>query len=138
MTIFTLAQGAPAKAAPAKAPATTTTTQQAPAAPGAPAKKPGLMDGLGGMVPFLVIMGVFIYLMWSGQRKERKKKEEMLSAIKVGSEVITIGGIMGVIASVTDDHFVIQISDNAKIKVLKSAVSQVITSDNAEAGKDGK
>ena len=134
MTIITLGQAAP-KAAPAKA--VTTTQETAKTAPGTPAKKPGLMDGLGGMVPFLVIMGVFIYLMWSGQRKERKKKEEMLSSIKVGSEVVTIGGIMGVIASVTDDHFVIQISDNAKIKVLKSAVSQVVTS-NAEAGKDGK
>lgn len=132
MTIYTLAQTAPAAKQGIA-------TQESPKpAPGAPAKKPGLMDGLGGMVPFLVIMGVFIYLMWSGQRKERKKKEEMLSAIKVGSEVVTIGGIMGEIASVTDDHFVIQISDNAKIKVLKSAVSQVVSSGNAQAGKDGK
>ena len=132
MTIYTLAQTA-------STPKQGTPMQETPKpTPGTPVKKPGLMDGLGGMVPFLVIMGVFIYLMWSGQRKERKKKEEMLSAIKVGSEVVTIGGIMGEISAVTDDHFVIQISDNAKIKVLKSAVSQVVSSGNAQAGKDGK
>ena len=134
MTIYTIANGVLATSKPEE----TKQIQRETENTATPKKPQSMMEGLGGMVPFIVIMGVFIFLMWNGQRKERKKKEEMLSAIKVGSEVVTIGGIMGEIASVTDDHFVIQISDNAKIKVLKSAVSQVVSSGNAQAGKDGK
>ena len=93
---------------------------------------------LGGMVPFIVIMGVFIFLMWNGQRKERKKKEEMLSSIKVGEEIVTIGGIMGTVDTVKEDHFVVKISDNARIKVLKNAVSQIVRPEAANAEPEKK
>ena len=97
-----------------------------------------MMEGLGGMVPFIVIMGVFIFLMWNGQRKERKKKEEMLSSIKVGEEIVTIGGIMGTVDTVKEDHFVVKISDNARIKVLKNAVSQIVRNEAANAEPEKK
>ena len=77
MTIYTIADAAPAaKTVNAAVPATTTSTQAVPAS-GAAKKPQSMMEGLGGMVPFIVIMGVFIFLMWNGQRKERKKKEEI-------------------------------------------------------------
>ncbi len=104
----------------------------------APKKPQSMMEGLGGMVPFIVIMGVFIFLMWNGQRKERKKKEEMLSSIKVGEEIVTIGGIMGTVDTVKEDHFVIKISDNARIKVLKNAVSQIVRNEAANAEPEKK
>lgn len=131
MTIYTFADAAPvAKTA-------TNAATQVPA--GTPAaKKPGMMEGLGGMVPFIVIMGVFIFLMWNGQRKERKKKEDMLSSIKVGEEIVTIGGIMGTVDTVKEDHFVVKISDNARIKVLKNAVSQIVRSEEANTEPEKK
>lgn len=124
MTIYTIADAAPAAKTVSAAPAAASTTQSVPAS--APKKPQGMMEGLGGMVPFIVIMGVFIFLMWNGQRKERKKKEDMLSSIKVGEEIVTIGGIMGTVDTVKEDHFVVKISDNARIKVLKNAVSQIV------------
>lgn len=132
MTIYTIANAAPA----AKA-AATTATQSVPA-PAGPKKPQSMMEGLGGMVPFIVIMGVFIFLMWNGQRKERKKKEEMLSSIKVGEEIVTIGGIMGTVDTVKEDHFVVKISDNARIKVLKNAVSQIVRNEAANAEPEKK
>ena len=138
MTIYTIADAAPAaKTVNAAVPATTTSTQAVPAS-GAAKKPQSMMEGLGGMVPFIVIMGVFIFLMWNGQRKERKKKEEMLSSIKVGEEIVTIGGIMGTVDTVKEDHFVIKISDNARIKVLKNAVSQIVRNEAANAEPEKK
>ena len=135
MTIYTIANAAPA----AKATATTATTAtQSVPAPAGPKKPQSMMEGLGGMVPFIVIMGVFIFLMWNGQRKERKKKEEMLSSIKVGEEIVTIGGIMGTVDTVKEDHFVVKISDNARIKVLKNAVSQIVRNEAANAEPEKK
>lgn len=132
MTIYTIANAAPA------AKATATTATQSVPAPAGPKKPQSMMEGLGGMVPFIVIMGVFIFLMWNGQRKERKKKEEMLSSIKVGEEIVTIGGIMGTVDTVKEDHFVVKISDNARIKVLKNAVSQIVRNEAANAEPEKK
>ena len=137
MTIYTIADAAPAKTATVTTPETTT-TQQVPAKNGTSKKPQSMMEGLGGMVPFIVIMGVFIFLMWNGQRKERKKKEEMLSSIKVGEEIVTIGGIMGTVDTVKEDHFVVKISDNARIKVLKNAVSQIVRPEAANAEPEKK
>lgn len=128
MTIYTFADAAPGQKTTAGTTTATTTRTQVPADG---ARKPqSMMEGLSGMVPFIVIMGVFIFLMWNGQRKERRKKEEMLSSIKVGEEVVTIGGIMGTVDTVKEDHFVIRIADNARIKVLKNAVSQIVRPEN--------
>ena len=132
MTIYTIANAAPSAAKTTAS----TATQSVPA--NGPKKPQSMMEGLGGMVPFIVIMGVFIFLMWNGQRKERKKKEEMLSSIKVGEEIVTIGGIMGTVDTVKEDHFVIKISDNARIKVLKNAVSQIVRNEAANAEPEKK
>ena len=62
----------------------------------------------------------------------------MLSSIKVGEEIVTIGGIMGTVDTVKEDHFVIKISDNARIKVLKNAVSQIVRNEAANAEPEKK
>lgn len=137
MTIYTIADAAPVAKTVSAAPAAAARSTQS--VPAGTAKKPqSMMEGLGGMVPFIVIMGVFIFLMWNGQRKERKKKEDMLSAIKVGEEIVTIGGIMGTVDTVKEDHFVIKISDNARIKVLKNAVSQIVRTEAEKTAEPEK
>lgn len=125
---FVLAQGAPAPAA-APAPAKTTTATAAVPAADAPAVQPQPQGGIGsfmGMLPMILIIAAMFYLMWRGQAKERKKREAMLTSIKSGDKVITIGGIHGTVAEVKNDGFVIKIADNVKIEVTKNAVGSVV------------
>ncbi len=125
---FVLAQGAPAPAA-APAPAKTTTATAAVPAADAPAAQPQPQGGIGsfmGMLPMILIIAAMFYLMWRGQAKERKKREAMLTSIKSGDKVITIGGIHGTVAEVKNDGFVIKIADNVKIEVTKNAVGSVV------------
>ena len=130
---FVLAQGAPAPAA-APAPAQTTTATSAAPAAGAPAAQPqpqGGLSGFMGMLPMILIIAAMFYLMWRGQAKERKKREAMLTSIKSGDKVITIGGIHGTVVEVKNDGFVIKIADNVKIEVTKNAVGSVINTGDA-------
>lgn len=123
---FVLAQGASAPAA-APAPAQTTTATSAAPAADAPAAQPqGGLSGFMGMLPMILIIAAMFYLMWRGQAKERKKREAMLTSIKSGDKVITIGGIHGTVVEVKNDGFVIKIADNVKIEVTKNAVGSVI------------
>ncbi len=128
---FVLAQGAAAPAAaPAPAPATTSTTAQ-PAAKTAQVPEQGAMSGLMGMLPMILIIAAMFYLMWRGQAKERKKREAMLSSIKNGDRVVTIGGMYGTVAEVKNEGFLIKIADNVKIEVTKNAIGSVVTTGEA-------
>ena len=128
---FVLAQGAPA---PAAAPAPTQTTNTtAPAPGGTPAPEQGALGGLMGMLPMILIIAAMFYLMCRGQAKERKKREAMLSSIKAGDRIVTIGGMYGTVVEVKNEGFIIKIADNVKIEVTKSAVGSVVTTGETAA-----
>ena len=128
---FVLAQGAPA---PAAAPAPTQTTNTtAPAPGGTPAPEQGALGGLMGMLPMILTIAAMFYLMWRGQAKERKKREAMLSSIKAGDRIVTIGGMYGTVVEVKNEGFIIKIADNVKIEVTKSAVGSVVTTGETAA-----
>ena len=103
------------------------TTVQVPANGTAPAQEEprSALDGFGSMVPMIVVMAVLIYFMWRGQKKEQKRRQEMIDGVKVGDKVVTIGGIYGEIVTVKEQSFIVKIADNTRIELMKSAVSNV-------------
>ena len=84
------------------------------------------MSQLGGMLPMIVVFAVIIYLMYRSQKKEQKRRAEMIDSIKAGDQVLLAGGIFGEVVSVKDDQFVVKIADNVRINVVKTAVSTVV------------
>ena len=76
-----------------------------------------------GLVPMIVIMGVLIWFMWRGQKKEQKRRQEMIEGVKVGDRIVTIGGIYGEVITVKEKTFIVKIADNTRIEIIKSAVS---------------
>ena len=107
--------------------------QGAPAPGGTPAPEQGALGGLMGMLPMILIIAAMFYLMWRGQAKERKKREAMLSSIKAGDRIVTIGGMYGTVVEVKNEGFIIKIADNVKIEVTKSAVGSVVTTGETAA-----
>ena len=75
--------------------------------------------------PIVFIFVIFYFLLIAPMRKKQKQTREMLSKLKKGDEVVTGGGIFGRIAALDEERgfVVLQISDNVKIKVLRSAVA---------------
>ena len=75
----------------------------------------------------LVMVGLFYFMNRSNKKREREQLL-MLDSLQVGDEVITIGGIMGKIASIKEDSVVIESgADKNKIRFEKSAVKTVLT-----------
>lgn len=66
------------------------------------------------MVAIFVIMYLILIL---PQRKKEKKTKEMLNALKVGDEIITVGGVMGKVVNIKDDEVTVE-SGVMKTKVL--------------------
>ena len=60
------------------------------------------------------------------QKKQQRRDEEMRSALQVGDEVTTIGGIIGKVVSIKEDTFVLETTkDKTKIRFLKGAIRSV-------------
>ncbi len=85
--------------------------------------------GLGGLMPFILIIGVIVILyffMIRPQKKREKEEAAMRDAIQVGDEVTTIGGIIGKIVSVKGETFVLETTKSkTKIRFLKGAIRSV-------------
>ena len=82
--------------------------------------------GAQAFAPFIMLalfFAIFYFLMIRPMKKKQKLHEAMLQGLKRGDKVITNGGIFGVIDRVKDTSFVVEIGDNVKIEVLKSAVA---------------
>jgi len=69
-----------------------------------------------------LIFVVFYFFMIRPQNKKQKEVQKARAALKSGDKVVTSGGIYGKIREVKDDSFIVEISDNVRIRVEKSAV----------------
>ena len=124
--------------ATAAAPAAETTAAQT----GAPASEAGQQqvpppNSTMVMVPFIILIGVMIAISMRTSSKEKKKREEMMNSIRKGTKIMTSGGILGEIAEVQKDQFLLKVANNVQIAISRSAVAQVITpaADAADATK---
>ena len=73
-------------------------------------------------LPFVLIIGIFYFLLIAPARKKQKAHAEMLKNLKNGDKVITQGGIYGTVVGVADQVVQIRIADGVKIEVAKHAV----------------
>ena len=92
----------------------------------------------GGGMSMLIMMVALFAIMWffmiRPEKKKQKKIEAMRSALSVGDEIVTIGGIMGTIVHVTEDDITIETGeDKVRVQFKKWAVSSNVRADAAEA-----
>ena len=76
------------------------------------------------MLPLLAIGAVVWFLIFAPERKARKKREEMLGALKKGDKVVTTGGLHGQIADVRENEVVIKCGE-VRLTFSRSSVHQV-------------
>ena len=82
-------------------------------------------------IGLILMLVVFYGVMLSGNRKEKKKRQEMLASIHKGDRAMTIGGILGSVVSVTDNEVTLKVDEsaNVKITVIRSAIQKVLRED---------
>ena len=82
----------------------------------------GEANPLTSFLPLVLIVGVFYFFIIRPQMKRQKEMKKFREGIAKGDKVITNGGIYGKINDVKDDHLVIEIAHNVRIKVDKNSV----------------
>ena len=87
-------------------------------------------------LPLVAIIAIFYFLILRPQNKKQKDTQKMLSALKKGDRVVTIGGIHGVIQSVKESTVIVKVDDTVKLELSRSAISSV--SSQAREDKEEK
>lgn len=75
--------------------------------------------------PIVLMLLIFYFLLYRPQKKAREERDAMLSSLKVGSRVITIGGIYGTIVGLTDDIVRLKVADNVEIEMARASINNV-------------
>jgi preprotein translocase subunit YajC len=93
----------------------------------------GLLGGFGGLPILLLFFVAMYFLMIAPNQKKQKQWQAMLSALKSGDRVTTMGGIRGVVLQVKDDSVLVRVApDNLKLEFVKSAISAVTTDEDTK------
>ncbi len=102
------------------------------------AADPGVGGGLVQLLPFVLIFGVFYFLLIMPQQRQRRKVQDMLANLKTGDRVITSGGIYGTIVAFRDTNVVqLQVGSQVKLDVARSAIASLQPSEaGASAGRE--
>jgi preprotein translocase subunit YajC len=99
----------------------------------------GLLGSLGMLAPLLLMFVVLYFLMIRPQKKKEKALREQINAMKVGDNIMTIGGIVGRVASIANDEVTIYTSvANTMMTFKKSAISTIITPQVETAAEEEK
>jgi preprotein translocase subunit YajC len=91
----------------------------------APAGGGGGMD-LIGILPLILILVLMYFLLMRPQMKRAKEHKQMLAALQKGDEVVTSGGALGRVTSVSDAYVKIEIAPNVEVTVQKPAVQTLL------------
>ena len=98
----------------------------------------------GGMLQMLLLFGPPILLLFFMQTffgrndaKEKAKRDEMVKGLKKNDPVVTIGGIIGNVVSVSEDKqsVTIKVDDNTRLKMQASAIREMVSRDGKDSDK---
>ena len=88
--------------------------------------------------PFILMGVIFYFMIYRPQKRDQKKRANMLDSLKVGTRIVTIGGIFGEIAKIKDDRIRIKVAEDVEIWIRRAAVGTVITTELQKAAKEAK
>lgn len=85
----------------------------------------GGQQGYEGIIMLVAMFAIFYFLLIRPQQKRAKQHKELVGGLKAGDQVVTAGGLHGKIASVEDTTVVVEVATGVKMKMNRSAITEV-------------
>ena len=84
-------------------------------------------QGFAQFIPLILIFVIFYFFLIRPQQKRVKDHKAMVESLKRGDEVITSGGIIGIVDRIMeDDRIEVIISDNVKVQIIRSTITSLL------------
>jgi preprotein translocase subunit YajC len=82
--------------------------------------------GMGGLLFPILLIGVMYFFMIRPQMKRQKEHKAMLDKLAKGDEVLTNGGIAGVVTDIGENFITVEVADNVRMRFQKGAIANVL------------
>ena len=84
-------------------------------------------SGIGQFIPLILIFVIFYFFLIRPQQKRVKDHKIMVESLKRGDEVITSGGIIGIVDRIMeDDRIEVLLADNVKVQIIRSTITSLL------------
>ena len=91
---------------------------------------------LSGILPIVLMIAIFYFLVFMPMQRQKRQQAQMLKELQSGNEVLTSGGIVGTIVSITGDTLILRVKpDNVKLQIARSAVQSLVKPEGVEEKK---
>jgi preprotein translocase subunit YajC len=91
-------------------------------------------------LPGYIFILLLLVLMWllliRPQRQRQLQQQRMISAVEVGKEIVTAGGLYGTVTAVQDDEVHVEIAPDVQVRIAKRAIAGVISTDEEEEDEE--
>ena len=84
-------------------------------------------------LPLVFLLVLFYFMLIRPQMKRSKEMREMLGKLAKGDEVITSGGLAGVLRELGENYVTVEVADNVLVKLQKSAIVSVLPKGSLKA-----
>lgn len=81
---------------------------------------------LGSLLPLILIVVVFWFLLIRPQMKRNKEHRELVSNLSKGDEIVSAGGLLGRITEVDESFVTVELADNVVVRIQRHSVAQVV------------
>ena len=82
----------------------------------------GASSSLIQIVPFVLILGIFYFIILLPTKRKQQKVQEFLGALKVNDKIVMVNGIYGQITKLSEQTVEVQIADKVRVQVAKQAI----------------
>ena len=94
------------------------------------------MENAGSLIFLVLLVAIFYFMLIRPQRKRVEEHRRLIDGLDLGDEIVTIGGLHGVIASIGDDDVELEVAPGTTLRFVKSAVARVVADDSEPVGDD--
>ncbi len=83
--------------------------------------------------PFIILAAIFYFFMYRPQKKQEANRKAFMASLRVGDDVITVGGIHGIVKLIRESYVLLEIAEGMIVKFEKNAVSKRVGAEIAVA-----
>ena len=83
------------------------------------------------IITFGLVFVIFYFFIIRPQNKKQKDTQKMISAVKKGDKIITIGGVHGEVTATKETTVIVKVDDNCKLEFSRSAIASVVVDEKS-------
>ena len=88
---------------------------------------------IGAILPLILFLGIFWFLLLRPQQKRQKEHKAMVGGLKKGDEVVTSGGLLGKVTDIGDNFMSVEIAKGIEVRVQKGSVGSLMPKDTIKS-----